>query len=285
MIMNPIFYLADFLRTLKAGAIASVRTQRAIEALRRELFLAHFVNSDRFRDPKRLFQGSFKVFSEATEDGMIYEIFSRIGTDSKVFVEIGVADGLECNTAFLLTQGWTGVWIDNSAACLDKARITFADFPVSIVTSFITPQTADLIVKKYIQSSSVDLLSIDIDSYDYYIWDAINCIQPRVVIIEYNSSLPPHVSQTIEYSAVTQPPVGSIYFGASLQALAKLGHKKGYALVGCSVTGVNAFFVRHDLVGDHFCAPFTAENHYEPPRYGLIGRVGHAPGFGKWVTV
>jgi hypothetical protein len=285
MITKPILHLVDLLRTLKSGAIASVRTERAIEALRRDLFFAHFTNSERFRDPKRLFRGSFKVFSEATEDGMIHEIFSRIGTDSRIFVEIGVADGLECNTAFLLTQGWTGTWIDSSEACLAKARLAFGGYPVHILTKRVTPANTDLIIRESVQSSSVDLLSIDIDSYDYYIWEAINCIRPRVVVVEYNSSLPPHVSQTIEYSAVTQPPVGTIYFGASLQALATLGHRKGYALVGCSVTGVNAFFVRNDLVRDHFCAPFSAENHYEPPRYGLIGRVGHGPGIGRWVDV
>jgi hypothetical protein len=53
----------------------------------------------------------------------------------------------------------------------------------------------------------------------------------------------------------------------------------GYALVGCNFTGVNAFFVREDLCGDRFAQPFTAENHYEPTRYGLAFRSAHPPGF------
>jgi hypothetical protein len=58
--------------------------------------------------------------------------------------------------------------------------------------------------------------------------------------------------------------------GASLKALEELGAKKGYNLVGCDLCGVNAFFVRNDLLKDRFAAPYTAENHYEPFRVGEI---------------
>jgi hypothetical protein len=285
MITNPITYVRNFLATLKASALASLRTQHTLEALRREMFLANFSKTDRFQDPLRLFQGAFKVFSEATEDGMINEIFSRVGTDTRRFVEIGVADGLECNTAFLLTQGWTGAWIDCSATDLNKARHNFAGYPLSIVESKVTPKNVDSVVKHCANGLAVDLLSIDIDSYDYYIWEAVRCIRPRLVVIEYNSSLPPHICQTIEYAADITPTLGTIYFGASLGALVKLGATKDYSLVGCSITGVNAFFVRNDLLGNRFRPPFTAGNHYEPPRYGLIGRVGHGPGIGRWRSV
>lgn len=285
MIPNPISYISDLIKIIKSGALASIRAQRALESIRREAFFNHFSKTDRFSDPKRLFRGAFKVFSEATEDGMIHEVFSRIGTDAKRFVEIGVADGLECNTAFLLTQGWAGAWIDSSVEAVAKARRTFKDFPLTIICETVTPENADPLVRECSHGQAIDLLSVDIDSHDYYIWEAINCIQPRVVVIEYNSSLPPHVSQTIVYSTDPHPPVGTIYFGASLQALVKLAAKKHYSLVGCSITGVNAFFVRNDLLGQHFREPFTAENHYEPPRYGLIGPAGHAPGVGKWMSV
>jgi hypothetical protein len=63
-----------------------------------------------------------------------------------------------------------------------------------------------------------------------------------------------------------------------------LGNRKGYALVGCNITGANAFFVRRDLVQDRFCARFTAENHYEPPRYSLFlpGADAPPPGVGTY---
>ena len=65
-------------------------------------------------------------------------------------------------------------------------------------------------------------------------------------------------------------------FGASLKAFEKLAQEIGYRLVGCDLTGSDAFFVREDLVGKKFCEPFTAENHYEPMRYYLIQRWGYS---------
>ncbi len=77
---------------------------------------------------------------------------------------------------------------------------------------------------------------------------------------------------------------GTDYVGVSLKSLERLFDKKGYSLVGCNITGVNAFFVRKDLIGNHFEEPYTAENHYEPARYWLIrGFVsGHPANFGSY---
>ncbi len=226
--------------------------------------------------------GSFKVFSEGDEDGLLHEIFSRIGVVNHTFIEIGIGDGLECNTAFLLTQGWNGVWIDSSPDGVNKARTAFSRFSVEVLHEEVTPANVDGLVASKTNGGSLDVLSIDIDSFDYHVWEGVNAVQPRVVVIEYNATLPPHVSQTIPYDPSIRTKVGTFYFGASLSALAKLAERKGYSLVGCSVTGVNAFFVRNDLLKDHFCPPYTATNHYEPARYGLLGQIGHAPFAGEW---
>jgi len=283
--MNPIRYFFDFIRTLKSGALATVQTHHILRALRRDIFLSQIALSDRYTDPKRLFRGAYKVFSEGNEDGMLHEIFSRLGLESRQFVEIGIGDGLECNTAFLLTEGWRGTWIDCSAEAVEKARNHFCAHPVNIVCEAVTPANVNAVLAAQISEMSCDLLSIDVDSYDFYIWEAITALSPRVVVIEYNASFPPFVRKTIEYVPGSKLPVGTNYFGASLGALVELGKRKGYSLVGCSLTGVNAFFVRNDLLGDHFCAPYTADNHYEPPRYGLIGQIGHPPAIGSWVQV
>jgi hypothetical protein len=131
----------------------------------------------------------------------------------------------------------------------------------------------------------VDLLSIDIDGNDYWIWEAIGAVRPRVVIIEYNAAYPPPVAFVAEYKA-DRVWDGGNYHSASLASLEALGRAKGYALVGCNLSGANAFFVREDeLTGSdgqpRFAAPFTAANHYEPPRYDLSGLPsGHPPRFG-----
>ncbi len=285
MIRQFLAPILSFGKALKAGALASAEQRRVLQLLRREIVFHHFAQTPRYQESKRLFAQPFKVYSEGNEDGMLHEIFRRIGTESRHFVEIGMGDGLECNTAFLLMQGWSGSWIDCSAEGLEKARRFFGSSPVATTHATITPDNADALVSEAAAGRPLDILSIDIDSFDYCVWEAVTSVRPRVVVVEYNASLPPFVCKTIEYSAEGAPPVGTIYFGASLGALVKLGCRKGYSLVGCSLTGVNAFFVRDDLLGDHFCPPFTAENHYEPPRYGLMVQMGHQPGAGLWRDV
>lgn len=71
----------------------------------------------------------------------------------------------------------------------------------------------------------------------------------------------------------------TVYFGASLKAFELLGREFEFRLVGCELHAVNAFFVREDLCSSEFAEPFAAENHYEPPRYRVIRRDGHARGF------
>jgi len=77
----------------------------------------------RYRDPQRLLRFQAQVCSQNGEDGIIHEIFRRIGTTTKIFAEVGVGDGCENNTAFLLSQGWTGFWIDGESAFWELWKI------------------------------------------------------------------------------------------------------------------------------------------------------------------
>jgi hypothetical protein len=281
----PILWrLRDFTRKLRAGADAQIRAEQLLRKIHVRQIMAEIAASPRFHDPKRLLSAGYKVFSQNQEDGMIAEVFQRIGTTSRRFVEFGVEDGLECNSAFLLMQGWKGAWIEGSQENAAKARAAFSPYPVEVVNRYITVANADQMIDELAGGEELDLLSIDIDTIDYWIWRAISVVKPRLVVIEYNASWTPFIRKTV----ANDPDMvwdGSNFTGASLGALEALGREKGYALVGCSLSGVNAFFVRDDLVGDHFCAPFTAENHYEPPRFELAGAFGHRAGMGRWVDV
>ena len=276
--------IRDFTRKLRAGADASIQSAARLQQIHGELTLQSLRETPRFQEPLRLLSSAYKVYSQNHEDGMIAEVFRRIGTSSRKFIEFGVENGLECNSTFLVLQGWSGAWIEGSGGNASAAAGHFAGYPVKIVNSYITAQNADAMIADLAGEGELDMLSIDIDTIDYWIWDAIRTVKPRLVVIEYNAAFPPHIRKTVAHD----PGMvwdGSNFSGASLGALEALGRAKGYALVGCSLAGVNAFFVRDDLVGDHFCAPFTAENHYEPARYFLSSLSGHRPGFGKWVDV
>ncbi|MGK7945492.1 MAG: hypothetical protein AB4058_13580 [Microcystaceae cyanobacterium] len=109
--------------------------------------------------------------------------------------------------------------------------------------------------------------------------DAITCVSPRVIVIEYNAKFVPPMMYCMDYHA-THSWKKDDCFGASLKFFEVYLDKKGYYLVGCNISGVNAFFVRKDLVSDHFLEPFTAEHHYEPPRYYFSGYFsGHPPSY------
>ena len=276
--------LPGLFEKLRDGAEASIRSERLLRQLVRLELTRALSATPRFQDPARLLASAFKVYSQGPEDGMIAEVFRRIGPGAQRFIEFGVQSGLESNSAFLLVQGWSGAWIEGSPKDAGKARRHFQDYPVEIVNDLVTVENADALIARLAGESELDLLSIDIDFNDYWVWRAITTVRPRLLVIEYNATLPPDLRKTVPHS-ISGRWDGTNYFGASLGALEALGRDKGYSLVGCSPTGINAFFVRDDLVGDRFCAPFTAANHYEPPRYGLIGSSGHAPGMGPWVDV
>jgi hypothetical protein len=279
--------LRPYLRAILDTRGSAALTNHALYAMQRESLLANERNSD----PKRLLAHGFRGYSQHDEDGMIQEIFRRIGVSNQAFVEFGVGDGTENNTAYLMLSGWRGLWIDGSESNAAAIRGRFASFiqagQVSFVQGFVDRDSINGIIEKAGYSGEIDLLSIDIDGNDYWVWEVISVVQPRVVVIEYNSVFRPPVALVAEYNKNFVWD-GTSYYGASLQALEGLGSRKGYALVGCSLSGINAFFVKQDLAGDKFCAPFTAENHFEPPRFGFY-KTGaldmHPAGVGKYVRV
>ncbi|MBE9664869.1 hypothetical protein [Mucilaginibacter boryungensis] len=249
----------------------------------RGIQVAQFLENNLYQNPKyanskRLNKHEYQVFSQYGEDGIIQEIFNRIGSTNQYFIEFGVQDGLECNTLNLLYKGWKGLWIEGSPQYADKIRATFNDMighgQLTIKNEFITAENIESIFNSAGAPAELDLLSIDIDYNDYYIWQAITNFNPRVVIVEYNATFRPDTEFIVKYKSDTSGD-GSSYFGASLLSFQQLADKKGYCLVSCSFAGTNAFFVRKDLIGDLFEAPFTAENHYEPTRYYLYYKAGH----------
>ncbi len=246
----------------------------------------HLFENPKYQDEKKLNKYEYQVYSQNGEDGIIQEIFKRIGATNKFFVEFGVGNGLECNTLLLLLKNWKGCWIDGSDRDIDfiKQKFNFLiNKGLSVTKSFITAENIEALFSSLKVPEELDLLSIDIDGNDYWVWKAISHYRPRVVVIEYNGMFPPPIEFIVDYDA-NRTWAGKSHFGASIKSLEILGKKKGYKLVGCNFTGLNSFFVREDLVKDNFLQPFTAESHYEPSRYFLWTRVGHERDFDKFVT-
>jgi hypothetical protein len=197
-----------------------------------------------------------KEYSQNGEDGIINAIFKMIGTTNKYYVEFGVEDGIESNSRYLWKhKGWKGLMMDGG----------HENDEINLQKEFITAENIEELFTKHNVPKELDLLSIDIDGNDYWLWKAISNYHPRVVIMEYNAHVPPTISKTIPYQADFCWD-GTDYFGASLLALATLGKQKGYTLIGTDRNGVNAFFVLTELVAGNF-TPLSIEALFHPPAF------------------
>lgn len=262
-------YLADHSKTLE------LQRRTAYEAIRA---------NPRYADPRHLARAGYKCFSQNDEDGIIAEIFRRLDVRRGRFIEFGLGDGLENNTLALLFAAWSGLWIEGSPRYCARIRSGFDSVlgsgQLRLVESFITRDNIDSLIAPHL-SGDIDLLSVDIDGNDYEVLHAIRCVTPKVIVIEYNAKFGPSISWCMPYSEAHAWKRND-NFGVSLKYLEERLDASGYRLVGCNISGTNAFFVRDDLVGDRFLGPHTAEHHWEPARYELVGmKSGHPCSYEK----
>jgi hypothetical protein len=206
-------------------------------------------------DQRKFNDVEFRCFSQNGEDGILLYIFSLIGTTNRKCVEMCAGDGIECNTANLIVNhGWVGLLVDGIAsnvrrgrAFYSRCRDTFV-WPPRLVRQWITAENVNQILLDSGFCGEIDLLSLDLDGVDYWIWRAIEAVRPRVVVLEFNDIWGVERSVTVPYAprfAAKFGQHGAEYFGASLPAFVKLGRDKGYRLVGSGRFG-NAFFLRND---------------------------------------
>jgi hypothetical protein len=210
-----------------------------------------------------------KVFSQNGEDGIIQGILNFIGDTNRYYVEFGVNDGVECNTRLLREKyGWKGLSMDGG----------FFKPEINLQKNYITAENINDLFEMYGVPLELDLLSIDIDYNDFYVWQAIDSkYSPKIVIMEYNATHSPSEDKIAVYS----PDAcwdGTNYFGASILALARLGNVKGYTLVYADNNGVNLFFVRKDIlkaIPYFFKNAGDISNLYKFPKYGSGPNGGH----------
>jgi hypothetical protein len=189
----------------------------------------------------------FRTFSQWGEDGILQHLLRHVA------ITFGVENYTESNTRFLLVKdNWSGLVIDGSAANIDfiKNDDIYWRHNLKAEHAFITAESINDLIRRNGIEGEIGLLSIDIDGNDYWVWQAIDVVNPSIVVLEYNSGLGPERAVTIPYDAGfvrSKAHYSNLYYGASLSALWLLGKRKGYSLVGCNSAGNNAFFVRDDL--------------------------------------
>lgn len=199
----------------------------------------------------------FRGFSQNGEDGILWYIFSSIGTTSKICVEMCAGNGQQCNTSnLIINHGWIGLLFDGDEGNASNGRKFFAShpdtfvFPPKFIHAWITAENADSLITSNGVRGEIDLLSLDLDGMDYWIWDAISSISPRVVIAEVQVMWGADRSVTVPYRSDFRGEFFekyAIYGGASLPAFVKLAKKKDYRLIGSQRYGFNAVFLRNDV--------------------------------------
>ncbi len=199
----------------------------------------------------------FRVFSQFDEDGILLYIFAALGAGRKYFVDIGAGDGINSNCANLAVNfGWHGLFIDGKAENIARGEAFYrqhADtwaYPPKFAHAMIERENINEVIGAAGFSGEVDLVSIDIDGNDYWIWDALTVIEPRVVIIETHIEFGLR-SIVVPYDRQYRyPGRHPDYHGASPVAMAKLAKKKGYRLVGSNLYGFNTVYVKNGIGED-----------------------------------
>lgn len=221
------------------------RLQAGVDGLVRHTFL----DPETLPYPQRLIASGFRLQSQNSEDGILLALFQRAGVSARRFAEFGSGSS-GGNAAMLASEfGWTGLMVEGDPG---KAGMAARRFPhVQVVSAWITRETVNDLLTQHGLTGEVDLLSVDVDGNDYWVWQAITACSSRVVVLEYNSMFGPDRAVTIPYEPnFNRRDHRFCYFGASLAALTKLSASKGYRLVAVDPTGVNAFFLRNDLAPD-----------------------------------
>lgn len=213
----------------------------------------------------------FQVFSQFGDDGIIQRLIRGLKIEEETFVEFGVQDYSESNTRFLLlNNNWKGLILDCSEESMENVRRSALHWrqDLTVATAFIDRDNINSLLSGNGFTGELGILSVDIDGNDYWVWEAIDVVNPSIVIVEYNSVFGPAAAVSIPYDPKfyrTNAHSSNLYWGCSLAALTHLAEQKGYAFVGCNSHGNNSYFVRKDRLGT--LRPLTVEAGYVESKF------------------
>jgi hypothetical protein len=235
----------------------------------------------------------FRVCSQWGEDGIIEWLCQRIPNISRSFVEFGVENFAEANARFLLeNRGWRGLVMDGSATQMAGLRqdALYWRHDLTAVAAFITAENINRLITENGFAGELGILSVDIDGNDYWVLEAIDCVDPAIIICEINGVFGDLRAFTVPYRPDfhrMDAHYSGQYFGCSLAAVKLLCRRKGYTFLGTNTNGVNAFFVRNDLAGP-IVEPLQEARAWAPRHRDsrdLRGELDFVRGFGRYELV
>jgi len=199
------------------------------------------------------------VTSQSGEDGVLEAIFERVGVSNKWCCELGALDGVTwSNTHALVAQrGWSGVLIECQKREFDQLEKNMSAFKATLINALVTPGNFEEILRSTGLPKDFDLLSLDVDGDDFFLWESLESYRPRVMVIEVFSAVPPGERMIPEKGPTGEK--GDDRRGASISSMVELAKRKGYELAlhtasprppevaPCWGGGGNAIFVLREL--------------------------------------
>ena len=220
-------------------------------------------------------QAEKSIYSQHGEDGVIEALLNKIPVNHKFIVEFGAHDGINMsNSRYLIKdKGWSAFLIEGDKRFYSKLEKVYdKQDNVKCLQSFVTPENIDQLFTQAKVPVDFEVLSIDIDSIDYYVWEGLLKFFPKIVIVEYNSVVAGDVEYIVERDKAIELS-GTSEEGASLLAYERLAEKKGYQLVYTELSGANAFFI-HESIKQYFpdtdWQQLTVSNLYQPSQFGEL---------------
>ena len=236
--------IAQLRRVLGTGGRMN-HVERNLHALIR----GQFVDRTTLPFPQRILAQRFHIRSQYEEDGITLALITLTGTTDRRFLDLGTgANG--GNTGFLAeTCGWTGLMVDGHAALAKRLRRRFGRYGVDTKELRITRDNVNQLARDHRMDGEIDLLSLDLDGHDYWVWRALDACAPRMVLLRFNAAFGADRAVTVPYDSLLENDRATIvrYHGASLAAVEHLGREKGYRLVMVEPTGVYAYLLRNDV--------------------------------------
>ncbi len=231
-------------------------------------------NKDAYRNPlvRNLESAEHCLYSQHGEDGVIAALLEKIPVRHKYLVEFGADDGINMSNSRNLIQNgnWAALLIERDQRSFSKLRLLYkCNCNVITLNEFVTADNINELFRQAAVPNDFELLSIDIDGPDYYVWEGLTDFQPRIVIIEYNSSIPPDREYVVGQSEATALG-GTSREGASILSLYKLGKEKGDNLIYCELTEGNLFFIHESCKQYLDYIELTPSELYQPPQFGLL---------------
>lgn len=224
---------------------------------RQQALVQHYQDAQKNGELPPISETGLRVFSQFEEDGKLLYLFALLGMTNKTFIEFGSDDGINSNSANLYYHhGFNGLFMDGNPRALERGRYFFnrhrninREVP-TFKQAFINAENINELIQDGGLEGEIGLLSVDIDGNDYWVWKAMEVVQPQVVIIETHNEFGLNdiiVPYDPEYMYPGKHPT---YHGASPVAMTKLAKRKGYRLVGSNELGFNFIFLRNDLLQD-----------------------------------